>query len=319
MLTPEQRERRRERVGASDVPAILGLSRFGDSYTVYCDKKGIDTGKPDRAARIRMAAGNALESVCLDFFEEEYLPEGCTLERDVEVLPPGDIQGANLDAFFTFKDKPYVVEAKTSNDRGYWKDGVPAAEQSQCQAQMYCTDSHKAYVVLYQLWDGDIVVYEVDRDDAWIEEIRTEVDKLWYSHVLANVPPKPTRKAMAVESRRPRVRGLSKPIPRRLHNRLETARANTKRAEEVQHAIETELKAELGEAEIGICEAVGKEWAYEEQSREVLTKKAKPGEEPCPHCGIVRRVVTFRKLLPRTLRTALPKPAVEIRPPKMEG
>src|SRR5699024_11000913 len=68
--SPEWAQERRNSIGASEVPAVLGLSPYATPLDVYRGKKGVDTEfDPERAF-----IGHAAE-VMIHGFIEEFRPE----------------------------------------------------------------------------------------------------------------------------------------------------------------------------------------------------------------------------------------------------
>ena len=73
-------EARRKGIGSSDIPAVLGLSRFAGPFDVYCDKVTGEDG-PSMSA---MKLGSALEDGIANYYADE---TGC-LARVGEVDHP---------------------------------------------------------------------------------------------------------------------------------------------------------------------------------------------------------------------------------------
>lgn len=85
-ITAEQRERRRRYLGASDTPAILGLSPWATPADVYWSKVGpLKYDAPTEA----MQTGNRLEASIVSFAAERL---GVAVERDVSLVHADGVQ-----------------------------------------------------------------------------------------------------------------------------------------------------------------------------------------------------------------------------------
>ena len=80
-ITETQRLARRNHIGASDLPAIMGLDTFKTAADVWLEKRGMLIDQPAKEA---MKAGNRFEGGVVDYAEEELGP----LVRDVEIAVP---------------------------------------------------------------------------------------------------------------------------------------------------------------------------------------------------------------------------------------
>jgi putative phage-type endonuclease len=275
MITPEQREARKSVIGSSDVPALCGVDPYRSLSDLWLDKTG---QLEDRPASEDCERGNGLEPVVLNWFERRM---GVTLERNIE-LRDGGIFGANLDAVIpdyeaTIKEwrrkAIAVVEAKTTVDDEAWgepPDGVPLKVLVQVQAQMMVADCQIAYVPVlmpkYKRFHFE--VYQIQRHDAMIAEIKARGEWFWERHVLADIPPPdvmPHMEALKRIRREPASMVNLNEDAAMQFDLLTQYKAQKKQLEQLIEVAQTEIITALGNAEAGEF-ANGERLTYLEQN-----------------------------------------------------
>lgn len=191
MLTAEQIEARRERVGASEIAAIFGVPTFVgvSAWTVWADKCGI---LEPRKAEPWLDEGNRLEPFILNWAEREL----GALERNVVVHDPDGLRiAATLDGRVVKSGEP--VEAKTSGIfgpiHGHWgeagTDEVPDGYVLQCQTQLRCTKARACH--LFALLGGrGRVEYVVHPEPRLIAKIGDVADDFYTEFVLTRRDPR---------------------------------------------------------------------------------------------------------------------------------
>lgn len=187
MLTDEQRARRREGIGASDTPIIMGYSSYKTPYQLYLEKTGIVTD--DEEITEQQYWGNALEPLIIKRFAEE---------NGVDVTFPDTVHHpeypfifANLDGWIASESA--VVETKCANSfqRKEWdmasSDGIPLAYLIQIAKQCLITDASRGYcAVLIGGMEYKQFVYE---RDAELEAIILKADlDFWHCVQTRNEP-----------------------------------------------------------------------------------------------------------------------------------
>ena len=187
-ITQEQRERRRHFLGASDTPAILGLSPWATPADIYWSKVG---PLPQDEPTVAMQTGNRLEGPLVDFATERL---GVQVERDVPVVHSGDVFAANLDARIVGNGS--AIEAKyvgPANADAWGPDGseeIPDYVYAQVQHQMYAADLSKVYVAAFVSgFRPDWRLFPIPRDERAINVIVERGMAFWNDHVLKQVPP----------------------------------------------------------------------------------------------------------------------------------
>lgn len=190
MLTPEERIERRKALGASDIAAIMGHSRFRTPEDVRLEKLGrVDLDEQDSPSDATFA-GSMFEGAVLTWAESQLGP----LERKVRVPHPDGVPlVASLDALCAVDGAP--VEGKTSGlfgplPQGWGEPGtdeIPDYYILQAQAQMACTNADVCHVPAF-LGGRGFVLYRVRRSEELVVAIVDEAVRFWEQNVLGDTP-----------------------------------------------------------------------------------------------------------------------------------
>lgn len=174
---------RRNGIGASDVPAILGESPWATPYQVWLDKvHNLETEQT-----VAMELGLLLEDWVLDRYETT---TGRTINaRQVRCEHPNyPHHRATLDGVV---DGLETVEAKVVSAPAWIEP--PAYYVTQVQWQMWTgVLNHATLAVLHDR--RGVELYEIDRDDDHIARCVEAVETFWHDHVITGEPPEPTGK-----------------------------------------------------------------------------------------------------------------------------
>lgn len=192
MLSAEQLEARRSWIGASDVPAILGLSPYATAYDIWLHKvHGVYSGAGEAAH-----LGDIYERPILDWYERE---AGVQLVRGHSVSVDGQRYPlrVSLDALQLDIGNGLPVNAKTSGLRS----GVPDAygepgtdevpEHVRIQEWMEALACGAEYAIVpAMIVRRGLCVFRVPRADAeTYAAIHDELSRFWIDHVLTKSPP----------------------------------------------------------------------------------------------------------------------------------
>lgn len=189
MLTQEQRSKRRDGIGASDSPIIMGYSSYKTPYQLYLEKTGLLLD--DEELTEQQYWGNALEPLIIRRFSEE---NNVKVEfPDTVYHPEYPFIFANLDGWIPSENA--VIEAKSANSyqRKEWDmaltDGIPLVYLIQIAKQCAITNASRGYcAVLIGGMEYKQFVYE---RDAELEHIIIESDKEFWHCVQNKIPPDP--------------------------------------------------------------------------------------------------------------------------------
>lgn len=188
-------ECRRQGIGASDAPIILGLSKYKSPFQLFHEKLGLE---PENAADREAAEwGLALEPALSERFARE-------TGRIVETPAPFTVYQhsdlpwmlATIDRWQQIpregKNTPDVapLELKTSNwslDKD-WKEEAPIAYQVQVQHQMAVTGTDRASIAA--LIGGQKFVWlDIARDEDFITQLMALEMEFWQRLLANNAPP----------------------------------------------------------------------------------------------------------------------------------
>lgn len=180
-LTAQQIARRRDGIGASEVAAALGLSKWKTPLQLYLEKRG---ECPPIAQTTAMRFGHAAEPFILDEYE---LERGVRLVRAPDTITRG-VMLCHLDAWVPGE---LVVNAKTARSREEWgepgTDEVPKEYVVQEQAEMLLAGVKLAHVpVLFR--GAEIETFEIPFDAELADMIDEGVAKFWERVLKGNAP-----------------------------------------------------------------------------------------------------------------------------------
>ena len=198
-MTQQEREEwlaeRRTGIGGSDAGAILGVSPWNTAVSVWLDKTGRSTPKPESEA---MRIGTELE----DFVARRYSQEtGRSVERFKKMLHKGCLlgnydrlvvpEGAKVASHKGEVRTDTLLECKTSSAFG-WDEGVPPIYMAQVMHYMCLSPClQHADVACLFLNIKQFKVFRVERDDELIASMQERLTDWWERYVVADVPPPP--------------------------------------------------------------------------------------------------------------------------------
>jgi|GEM_PF-1483879 len=174
-------------IGGSDVPVILGLSKWKTPVQLYLEKTGSITEEKrnDNSERI-LEMGQMLEPYVIKSFEES-AKEKVTRRQERVVHPTYNFLYGTIDGMF----KNSVFEVKTTSSLvKAWNNGVPPYVKAQVAYYSYLTNSDDALIVVLFRDTGEIRTYTYERDIAQENEIIKYAVDFWDS-VTKQVPPMP--------------------------------------------------------------------------------------------------------------------------------
>jgi putative phage-type endonuclease len=184
--TPEWHEARRHTLGASEVAAVLGLSKYQTPLTVYRVKMGAPHEIPENLSYF----GRAMEPVMADWVSHKHPELGVILDGFSAVNPAYPWLSASPDRM---TDAGLPLEIKNSSEwsRKDWSEGVPDYYKVQSLVQQIVLDVRGGHLAvlhggnrpeLYPVpWDPDAVDQILELTEAW-----------WRDHVIAKVAPDPS-------------------------------------------------------------------------------------------------------------------------------
>jgi putative phage-type endonuclease len=193
MLTVEQKEIRKQGLGATDCAVVMGLSQYKTPYELWLEKTG----------RAEIPAILSDDRLHLRHAHEETISREYARRKDVKLrrvnqtifhkrLP---FMLCNLDRVIIGQRK--IVECKSSSGfmRNYWgetgSDEAPIEYLLQVQHQMACAEYDDADIAALIDID-DYRIFPTPRNEKVIQKIEDACEKFWVENVLADIPPPPT-------------------------------------------------------------------------------------------------------------------------------
>lgn len=263
-LTLEQKQLRSKGIGGSDAAVVVGLSPFKTPYQLYLEKRG--EAPEDEGETLAMKFGSLLEDPIVQHY--------CDVTgRDVRRHPlvfhdEHPFMLANIDRQI-LKDPrgPGVMEVKTTNDwSGRSIHGVEdIPDHYYLQLQHYLAVYGYAWGSLAILIGGSrFIWFDVDRNDAVIEELIRQEGEFWERVTTGNAPAVDgsARTGEMIKRMYPRDTGkvltIDAPELIRAAKDLAESKAQVKREEALITASENLLKSAIGDASEAILEGWGK-------------------------------------------------------------
>ena len=248
---------RRKGLGASDIAAIAGVSRWSTPWQVYVDKVGAIPLDDNDGATEAMRWGQLLEGLVLDEWERTSGMvagmRGLMVQHDTH-----DWALASLDALAfessasSVEDAVAVVEAKTSSDFAW--DEIPIDYQAQAQWQMAITGLDA--VIFAVLHNGRALrVYDLGADYDDQAALLEAGERFWRTHVEAQVPPELEAADNAVMADVwPQDNDEAVEVDPDLVDRLVRVRANETQIRRQREELEARIKDQLKDAAVGLVE-----------------------------------------------------------------
>lgn len=254
-ITSKQAEKRRKNLGSSDIPAIMGFSRFATAYDVWMYKTGRIPEDPKE--RDYQTAGKMFEDGVLRWFSEE---QKCgAIKRNIERRIEGTPILVHIDAELVDTGEP--VEVKTEGLYGPiiepWgdvcTDDVPEYTCIQAHCHMMATERDICHVPTF-LGGRGFGYFYVNRDDKIVDLIREQALAFWQKNVLKGIPPADSAPILSLIKRIRRVEGEPVELDSGLVFNWTEAKEAVKSAKKIAEEAHARILAALDGAELGTCE-----------------------------------------------------------------
>ena len=193
-------------IGGSEIGVVLGLNEYSSKLELYKRKKADIDESVKSHDTVYTRKGKALEGFIMDTWVHPYF-----YSRNYHVCKPDKIFTrystpwilANLDGlavpkFDSATKSNIVVEIKWVSQwaTGKWDYsaeycGIPPSYYAQVQQYMYTVGADNA--VVFALFDDvwECEVYNIPRNDRFIERIVTESNTFYHNYICMDIPPKP--------------------------------------------------------------------------------------------------------------------------------
>ncbi len=198
-------EQRRSGLGGTDSAKVIGVSTWGDAFTVFQEKMGLVAKPLDNPA---MRVGRIMEPVIAKEFAEKYkveLDKGCFL-RDPKIdwligTTDYHLRGVRAGLDCKMPQSPRAIAKWGKED----SDEVPLEYFSQAQHYLRLTGWDVWYLaaMLPAERGGEDEVetrrYIIEPDKEFIEMLVEECGAFWVNHIKAGIEPAPTSNNLARE------------------------------------------------------------------------------------------------------------------------
>lgn len=193
-LTAQQQERRRGSLGASEVPAVLGLDRYRTAGDVYLEKRGLV--EPFAGNRFT-DWGNRLELVIAEWAAEKL--NDSLVRLPAEELPvvhptedwasctPDFFLGRRSDALLQIKNTSIYMAAEWGEDDS---DKAPPRVLAQVSWEMWVTGKREAFVAPL-IGGNDPRLIRVAYDEELVGMMVSRCKAFWFDNVVAGESPDP--------------------------------------------------------------------------------------------------------------------------------
>jgi putative phage-type endonuclease len=296
-------EVRRQGIGSSDAPAICGFDRWRSPYAVWVSKIEPPIDDDDSTAA---EWGRRLEQVVAEKFYDEHGLTSCWQPTVMYRHPEHPWMLASPDRIVTWPDgTDGLLEVKTTGSHMAtdWADGPPARVRVQVQHQLAVTGLQRAHVAVLvggQRYED----FEVPRDEDDIAAIIAVESEFWTRNVLERIPPPidgSESTSDAIRALYARVRpDVEVDLPeycRQVLADLRHTRALIKDMEVDERKFANEVKAVMGEAEVGLLDgAVAVTWRQTTARRVDIDRLRADHPEIAESCTIE---TTTRRFLPK--------------------
>jgi putative phage-type endonuclease len=174
---------RESHIGASEVPAIMGVDDWKTKDEIMTQKFMAMTNQPFERFKGNWATerGKALEPIILSKFEARY---NCSLTSPTLEYPEWKVMSASLDGYW--KEENAVIECKAPaaiKHQMAFVNEIPKTYEDQIQAQLIVSGAKKAFYVSYTDKEEDekfsLAIVEIMPDLVRQNEIITACREFW--------------------------------------------------------------------------------------------------------------------------------------------
>lgn len=190
--TEEWMEERRASLGASELAAVLGVSRWEDDtpLRVFESKQGKDRDFPEELAFIGHQQESLMEAWLRRFHPEVGEIQPAAMLRSVKY----PWLHASLDRWAVDESgqrAPVQMKTGMAFSAKEWKDGVPEDVQVQVQGEMLVSGAPFAWVVAF-IGGRTFYLHKVARDRKVQAQIVKYAGGWWRKHPAKGIPPLPS-------------------------------------------------------------------------------------------------------------------------------
>ena len=178
-------------IGGSDMAVLLDISPFKTQYQLWAEKLGLVESE-DISALPHVQRGVQGEKIARMKFEEQtlrnYKPKSWSI--------PDSPFRCNDDGWCAEDNTFLEIKCMGAKNHELVKEQghIPEYYLCQCHYNMMVSGAVKCYFISYYPETDDMVVVEVERDEAICEEYKGIVQRWWHDYIVCKVPPSLTSK-----------------------------------------------------------------------------------------------------------------------------
>lgn len=190
--TPEWLEMRKQHLGASDAPIIMGVSPWKTPFQLWEEKLGLRDSSYQSHA---MKHGQEMEDPARQWYIES---TGNIVIPEVVFHQDKNWMMASLDGKGI--DSDIIIEIKNpgKKDHDIAKKGkIPEKYIPQLQHQLACCDLNEMHYVSF--YNNEGIIVEVKRDNEYIDKLYEEEEEFWWKVKNLKEPEKTDKDEEAVE------------------------------------------------------------------------------------------------------------------------
>lgn len=179
--SPEWLAFRRERIGASDTPAIMGKSPFKTAFDLWEEKSLGREGRKSAA----MTRGSLMEQEARDWYNRTY---GTNFQPAVGIHEENDWMMASLDGYDP--EKNFHLEIKCPGEatiESIASGNIPEYILWQVQHQLYVNGLEKAVLLTYN--QSRQIETCLFRDQSMIDDLVASSKVFYFDYLVAMIPP----------------------------------------------------------------------------------------------------------------------------------
>lgn len=255
MISKEQVELKKYKIGGSDIAAVLGLSNFRTQLQVWGELTGM-IPRGDISGKMQVRLGNKMEAVVAEIFSED---TGKSLHRVNETFRHGEYTYlvGHIDRRIVGEKAIVEIKAVSSWSREQWREGqAPQEYILQLMWYLGLTKTNQGYLVAL-IGNQELAIVPVFFDKEIYETMVKKAVDFWENFVVPKIMPMQITKddGSTLYSLYP----ISDPnadiiLPDEATaaiERIESSVADLKALEDQIEADKNKVKALLGDAESG--------------------------------------------------------------------
>ena len=287
--SPEWLAARRSRIGGSDIAQVLGVSRWGDAYSLWCEKTG--QVESERPVSPLLESGHYIEQAAASWYMDHRIPDGLAVRNSgTWAHRDWDWQLANPDRLIvpnvrTDKDPAGILEIKyapNSADK-FGDDGTDVVPANYwCQVQWYMSVFGVPWADMVVLSRWGFRCFRIDSDPDW-QEMAVAEGRRFMDCVALGIEPDWQPTEWAYESDRARHPDIDDTEVTVDDGQLLDLLASVGDLKDAEKAAKAALKDPEAEAKATLAHLMGTAGtAVDPTGRKLATRRARTGKDGQP-------------------------------------